>query len=176
MVARGMPHFADAMTERVRSQTRVIVRHEEGFQFLVRFDVGRAHDLLTDEPPPLGSGDAPNPTALLAASIGNCLASSLLFCMQKSRLEMRDLEAEVVLSTGRNSEGRLRIELIEARLSPVVTAETRDQMERCTELFQSFCTVTESVRGGIPVEVRLQPRVVDPDETSTPPAGLKTPD
>jgi len=153
------------------ARTHVRIRHEEGFQFLVRFDSGRAPDVLTDEPPPLGSGEAPNPTALLAAALGTCLASSLLFCLQKAHLELRDLEVEVVLTTARNAEGRLRIQQGEARLSPLVTADTREKMGRCVELFESFCTVTESVRQGIPVEVRLDPRVVESSEPAAPPAG-----
>ncbi len=163
------------MHEAPRSQTRVVVRHEDGFQFRVRFDQLRTPDLVTDEPPPLGSGEAPNSSALLASAVGTCLASSLLFCMQKARLQVRDLEAEVQLTTGRNAEGRLRIQQLEVRLTPVVTPETHQRMERCLDLFQSFCTVTESVREGIPVEVRLQPRVVEEAEAGAPPAGDPAP-
>jgi len=165
-VARAMPHLP-GMSEPQQSHTRVVLQHEEGFQFRIRFE-GTVTDVVSDEPPPLGSGDGPSPSALLGAAIGNCLASSLLFCMEKSRLELRDLEAEVTVTPGRNGEGRLRIQRVDVRLLPLVTAEVRDHMTRCTELYENFCTVTESVRQGIPVHVELQPRVIGSTETSQP--------
>jgi uncharacterized OsmC-like protein len=162
-VARAMPQV-DGMSESPHSQTRLVVQHEEGFQFRIRFE-GRMSDIVTDEPPPLGSGDGPSPSALLGAAIGNCLAASLMFCMERSRLELRDLEAEVTVVPGRNPEGRLRIQRVDVRLLPLVTAEVRDQLARCSSLYESFCTVAESVRQGIPVHVDLQPRVVGTTET-----------
>jgi hypothetical protein len=37
----------------------------------------------------------------------------------------------------------------------------RSRMARCLDLFESFCTVTESVRHGIDVSVKVQPVVVE---------------
>jgi hypothetical protein len=31
-------------------------------------------------------------------------------------------------------------------------------MRRCLELFEDFCTVTQSVRGGIDVQVQVEPQ------------------
>lgn len=39
----------------------------------------------------------------------------------------------------------------------VETAEGRERMGRCLEIFESFCTVTESVRQGIDVKVSVEP-------------------
>jgi len=32
---------------------------------------------------------------------------------------------------------------------------TKEELEGCMDVFESFCTVTESVRGGIDVDVRV---------------------
>jgi organic hydroperoxide reductase OsmC/OhrA len=142
--------------------TRVSVTRDSDYRFRVRFHHGRVPDLFTDEPPPLGAGEGPASQELLAAAIGTCLCSSLLFCMQKARLEPRDLAADVVVSTARNEQGRLRVERVDVELIPTVTAEMREKMGRCVELFESFCLVAESVQRGFPVHVDLAPREIAP--------------
>src|SRR5215468_3430247 len=98
--------------------TRVSIKRDSEYRLRVRFNHDRVPDLFTDEPPPLGDGGGPASQELLAAAIGSCLCSSLLFCMQKSRLEPRDLVADVVVSTARNGQGRLRVERVDVELVP----------------------------------------------------------
>ncbi len=59
----------------------------EDYQLNVRFDWGKAADLLLDEPPPLGKASGPNASRMLAAAAANCLSSSLLFCLAKDMFE-----------------------------------------------------------------------------------------
>jgi organic hydroperoxide reductase OsmC/OhrA len=138
---------------------RVRLDHQRDFRFLVSFGDGRLPSLTTDEPPPLGEGAGPNPELLLATAVGNCLASSLLFCMQKARLATHGLDAQIETRTSRNPAGRLRIEQIRVRLEPAVTPEVEARMRRCVELFETFCLVTESVREGIDVRVEVVPAI-----------------
>lgn len=154
-----MPLASD-MSQEHHSESRVSLQRDDEYRFRVRFNHGRVPDLQTDEPPPIGAGDGPSAKELLAAAVGHCLASSLLFCMQKARLEIRDLEVEVVVTTGRNEEGRLRIQRADVRLSPTVTPEVRQQMGRCLDAFEAFCTVTQSLRKGFPVGISLEPHEV----------------
>ena len=113
--------------------------------------------LSIDEPPPLGEGHGPNPTRVLAAAIGSCLASSLLFCLRKSRIDVRALRTRVDGRLVRNAHGRLRIAGFAVTITPTVRPEDVPRMERCLELFEDYCTVTESVRDGIDVGVRVTP-------------------
>jgi uncharacterized OsmC-like protein len=145
------------------ANARVSLTHEEGFRFRVRLGSdGGTTTIVTDEAPPLGQAAGPNPLALLSAAVGQCLASSLLFCMRKARLEPEGLEAEVMATAVRNAEGRLRVGGIDVRLLPAVTPETEARMARCLEVFESFCLVTESVRAGVDVRVVVEPRVLEP--------------
>ncbi|HEY8370365.1 MAG TPA: OsmC family protein [Thermodesulfobacteriota bacterium] len=144
---------------------RTIVGRERGYRFRIRFDQAGVPDLVTDEPPPLGNGEGPNPARLLAAAVGNCLAASLLFCLTRARIEVGGLTATVDATLGRNEQGRLRVTGMRVVLAPEVPAEARDRMARCLEIFESFCIVTESVRKGIDVTVEVEPVAGGADRT-----------
>lgn len=135
----------------------VSLQRETGFHFRVRFRDGRIPELFTDEPPPLGDGTGPSATALLAAAIANCLAASLLYCLHRAHLEPAALAAEADVTLHRNEQGRLRVHGVRVTLAPSVDDDTRARMARCLEVFESFCTVTESVRQGFPVAVEVRP-------------------
>lgn len=129
----------------------------DDFEFEVDFGLDGAATLRMDEPPPLGGGDGPNAARLLAAAVGNCLASSALFCIEKARIPVRGMRATVRASLARNERGRLRIRGIEAYIHPRLDEEGLERMGRCLDLFEDFCMVTESVRTGIPVSVDVIP-------------------
>jgi uncharacterized OsmC-like protein len=139
-------------------QSRVSIELQKGFQFLVRFeDVKGKPTLLCDEPPPLGDGEGPNPAAVLGAAVGNCLAASLAFCLRRARLEPRRLSASVTTRIARNERGRYRIAGIDVELDPEFGTPHMSR-GRCDEVFEDFCTVTASIRQGIPVSVSLRER------------------
>lgn len=141
------------------SETRdykVDLRFVRGYEFVATFaDAENLPPIVFDEPAPLGEGSGPNAAAVLAAAIGDCLASSLAFCLRKVRLEPVDMTAAVVAHTTRNEQGRFRISGIDVELSPEVLERDGQRLERCERLFEDFCMVTESVRRGIPVNVKI---------------------
>lgn len=143
------------MSQSIEKVSRTTMSREAGYRFRVRFDREGMPDLITDESPPLGEGKGPNPSRLLAAAVGNCLAASLLFCLGKARLAVEGLEAEVLTEFTRNEEGRLRIRGIKVRLLPAWTKETAAKAQRCLQIFEEFCVVTQAVRQGVPVEVQV---------------------
>lgn len=133
----------------------VTLERRERFQFDVTFD-GSWPSVLVDEPPPLGDDAGPNASRLLGAAVGNCLAASLLFCLEKSRVPVAGMRAEVRGELGRNERGRLRIKGIEVVLHPTLEGVEPERMARCLELFEDFCVVTQSVRDGLDVQVRVE--------------------
>lgn len=143
---------------------KVVTAHlerEEAFRLKVRFENEQIPALVVDEPPPLGEGAGPTGVQLLASAVGTCLSQSLLFCLQRSKVEVASLETDVEATVGRNEEGRLRVLAIRARLTPVLE-EGQDaevagrRLERCKGIFEQFCTVAESIRQGVPVEVSVE--------------------
>lgn len=162
-----------AMSESSEKSQELTLTRETGYRFRVRFGGGRIPDLVTDEPAPVGAGMGPSPSMLLGAAIANCLASSLVFCLGKARIDVPEMEARVEVVIGRNPEGRMRIRDVRVRLAPTLSAEDRTRMSRCLDVFESFCMVTESVRAGIPVQVEVLPETAAPHPGSGVPCVVR---
>jgi uncharacterized OsmC-like protein len=145
----------------------ITLRQIDGYRFEIEFGIAGVPPLDVDEAAPLGTGAGPNPARLLAAAVGSCLAASLTFCLQKSKVDVSGLDVRVEGSFARNEKGRLRIEGLSVALHPHVSAETRGRVERCTGLFEDFCTVTQSVRDGLDVAVRVEPTWVEQEMTAS---------
>ncbi len=135
----------------------VTVRLTRDFAFAATFDdLPDAAPIHFDEPPPLGASTAPNAVDVLSGAVGNCLAASLAFCLRKARIDLRALTAHVTTEVERNAKGRFRIRHIAVELAPELGDVPLHGFNRCEGLFEDFCTVTASVRRGIPVSVSLR--------------------
>jgi uncharacterized OsmC-like protein len=133
----------------------VTLTRDDGYRFRVDFGDGSGATLLLDEPEPLGEGAGPNAARVLAAAVGNCLSASLLFCLEKARVDVSALRTRVTGSIERNERGRLRLGALDVRIEPELGDAPPARIERCLEIFEDFCTVTASVRGGLEVEVEV---------------------
>ena len=92
---------------------------------------------------------------LLGAAVGNCLSASLLFCLQKSRVEVAGISTRVQGELRRNDAGRLRIGHLDVEITLDTAAADGKKVTRCLSLFEDFCVVTASVRQGISVAVNV---------------------
>lgn len=133
----------------------IIVERMHDFEFRVQFDKSEFPELTLDEPPPLGQDKGPNATRMLAVAIGNCLAASLMFCLQRSKLVVDSLRAEVTPTTTRNEEGRWRVHHVDVKILIKTAENDPKRFQRCVEIFEKYCIVTASVRQGIPVNVKV---------------------
>jgi uncharacterized OsmC-like protein len=132
------------------------LEQQQGYEFRVKFDWPGVADLVLDEPEPLGAKRGPNAARLVAAAVGNCLSASLVFCMQgKFKQKPGPIKAEVTGRLERNERGRYRIEGIDVEIALSDEAGAIEHLDRCSEQFEDFCIVTESIRKGIPVSVRV---------------------
>jgi uncharacterized OsmC-like protein len=128
----------------------------KGYEFKVKFDAVGVPELIVDEITPLGESEGPNPTRLLSAAIGHCLSSSLLFCLCKARIGVKDLETEVKANLERNEEGYLRVISLDVKIRLSVNKNDKSRVDRCLSIFENYCTVTQSIRKGIAVKVAIQ--------------------
>ena len=133
---------------------KVSLEQQEDFHFAVRFREGLPL-LHTDEHPPLGKGAGPTPDELLAAAVGNCMSASLLFALRKFKQAPEPIRTAVELTVGRNEANRLRVQRIAVRIALGVPAAALQHLDRALSQFEAFCTVGESVRQGIPVDVEV---------------------
>jgi uncharacterized OsmC-like protein len=132
----------------------VSLHQQSGYRFRLDYAAG-APPVITDEPPPLGEGSGPSPLQLLAASVGNCLAASLLFALRKHKQSAEPLSAVVEAQVGRNDQRRLRVQHLSVRLNLGVPAASIAGLSRVLAQFEEFCTVTQSLRAAIPVDVQV---------------------
>jgi uncharacterized OsmC-like protein len=143
------------MAEPVHEFT-IAIEQVRDYEFRVRFDKANLPELVLDEPPPLGRDAGPNPSRILAAAIGNCLAASLLFCARKARANIESLRAQVKTQIARNEQKRLRVPRVEVTIEVQAPEADREAVRRCLPLFEDFCTVTQSIREGIEVQVAVR--------------------
>lgn len=127
----------------------------EDFEFEIRFDKEQYATLKVDEPEPTGHNRGPNAARLVGAAVGNCLSASLLFCLQKSRVEVVGIETRVHGGLRRNERGRLRLGHIDVDIILDAPDADRRRLDRCLGLFEDFCVVTASIREGVDVGVRV---------------------
>lgn len=132
------------------------ITQESDYAFRVAFDETTLPSLLADEMPPVGAGRGPDPTRLLAASIGNCLSGSLLFALRKFKNLPGTIVARVRVEHARNPQGRLRVGKIAVEITLPEAAADYAGIGRILAQFEQFCTVTESVRAGVAVEVTVK--------------------
>ena len=137
------------MSEKLISVT---LTQQQDYRFDIRFD-DNMPVLTSDEPAPLGTGLGPSPVQLLCASVGNCLSDSLLFALRKFKQAPEPLRCEVQAQVGRNTDGRMRVLKMVATLHLGVSAAKLEQLERVLGQFEGFCTMTQSVGQGIPIQV-----------------------
>lgn len=125
------------------------------FRFAADFGSAAIPVLITDEPPPLGGGQGPNPEQMLGTAVANCLCASLLFAMRKFKNDPSPLQAVATVTPVRNAQNRMRIGSIAVDLRLGVTANAIASLDRILAQFEDFCVVTQSVRSAIPVAVRV---------------------
>lgn len=136
------------------SPVTVRLTQRRDYQFDNQFGA-QVPTLLIDEPAPLGRGEGPSPMQLLAASVGNCLAASLLFALRKYNQSGEPIGCSVDAEVGRNTDKRLRVSAMTARLTIGVPADGIEHLQRILSTFEDFCTVTGSVRQAFPVTVEV---------------------
>jgi organic hydroperoxide reductase OsmC/OhrA len=139
----------------------VTLERVDGYEFRVdAHDIG-VRGLTVDEAPPLGAGEGLNPTRMLGAAVGHCLAASLLFCLTKAKIDVGGVNVSVNGAVERNERGRLRITRIDVTLRPQVSAEDALRVSRCSAIFDDYCIVTQSVRRGVEVNWTVEPVVTE---------------
>lgn len=134
---------------------RIHLSQQSDYRFEVRFEGTETDVLHTDEPPPLGGGTGPNPVRLLGTAVANCLMASLLFALRKFHNRPEPMQATCTVAPERNADGRWRIPRIRVEIQLGVPWSSLKHAERALAQFEDFCVVTQSVRVGIDVVVRV---------------------
>lgn len=140
----------------VVTQYSIDIEQVNDYEFRVKFDKPNHPVLKMDEPLPLGQDTGPSAGRVLAAAIGNCLSASLLFCARRSGLQVHDIHTRVDVKVVRTDSRRLRIGEVDVIIDPHLDDIEMEKFASCLATFEDYCTVTQSVRQGIPVNVRVK--------------------
>ena len=133
----------------------VTITRQEKYKFLVDFGEN-IPQAIADEPPPLGNGAGPSAERLLAAAIANCLCASLVFAINKFRGDPGHMSATATCETARNENNRLRVTHVKVDITLGAKPEELPHLDRALAQFEEFCTVSQSVRAGIPFAVSVR--------------------
>lgn len=133
----------------------VTVTQQSNYQFLVDFGAAMP-ELLGDEPAPIGAGSGPSPSHLLLAAVANCLSSSLYFALQKYKQDAGRVTTTASARIDRNEENRLRVLEIAVTIHLGKGSAEISHLDRILSQFEPFCTVSQSVRHGIPITVAVE--------------------
>jgi organic hydroperoxide reductase OsmC/OhrA len=136
-------------------EVSITITRQDKYRFLVDFGPNIATS-VADEPPPLGGGAGPSPQQLLAAAVANCLSASLVFAHGKFKEDPGAVTATAVCQIGRNEKNRLRVIGIEVAITLGVAPQSLGHLDRALAQFEDFCTVSQSVRAGIPLAVTVR--------------------
>jgi len=100
----------------------------------------------------------PNPARLLAAAVLGCMSASFIFCLQKKQFTLDDLKAEAEIIIVRNEKKLSRVKEINIKLVPITSDPAiLKRINQCSKFFEQYCTITESVRAGIQVNLDIKP-------------------
>ncbi len=133
----------------------ITTTQQNDYQFLVEFGPG-VPELLADESVPIGAGEGPSPTRLLLAAVANCLSASLYFALRKFKQDGGGLTTTAAARVDRNAEGRLRVLDIAVTIRLGRGGAEIEHLDRILGTFEPYCTVSQSVRHGIPVTVTVE--------------------
>jgi len=136
-------------------EVSITVTQQGHYQFLVDFGTA-IPGLLADEPAPLGAGEGPSPSQLLLAAVANCLSSSLYFALQKFKQDAGGMTTTATARIDRNEENRLRVLDITVTIRLGKGRAEISHLDRILAQFEPFCTVSQSVRHGIPISVAVE--------------------
>jgi uncharacterized OsmC-like protein len=133
---------------------QVTLRQQGAYTFVHTYAEGMP-TVTSDLPPPLGSASGPSPEHFLASAVGSCLSSSLVFALSRFKEDPAPLATTVTAVVGRNDANRMRVLRLEARITLGRAAAELPHLERALATFEDYCTVTASVRAGIPVVLEV---------------------
>jgi len=136
-------------------EIRITVSQQNNYQFLVDFGAA-IPALLADEPAPLGAGEGPSPSHMLLAAVANCLSSSLYFALQKFKQDAGGITTTATARIDRNEANRLRVLDIAVTIHLGKGGAEISHLDRVLAQFEPFCTVSQSVRHGIPISVAVE--------------------
>lgn len=145
-----------------KSSLKVNLEKVDQGDLKITFDSPTMNDLLIKKsgiPREQMGGEA---RQLLAASISECLCSTLISLLEWSRVNVRKFLAQAEVVSGKDEEGRLCVDTININIDVEVSEdkETLKRFERALTLFGRGCLMSRSLKRGIKVNYSVNKHFV----------------
>lgn len=139
-------------------KTRVGLTQEEEMLFKCELGSLKMENLYIDEKSEKNSEKlGPSPVKLLGLSVLGCLAASFSFCLQKNNFSLTDLTGNAEVTIARNNKGFWRVNKIDIEIFPQIDSpKMRKRADQCSKFFEQYCIISESLRTGFEVNVKLK--------------------
>ncbi|NVM02590.1 MAG: OsmC family protein [Candidatus Helarchaeota archaeon] len=124
-------------------------------------NVKQFQELVVDEPQQF-HGDDRGPSSLeyLCVGIGGCMGTSLVYCLKRFKATFSELQVDAAAEIHHVPPNRmLRVTAlhVDFHITPdPATQDNIDNINECYEHFAKYCVVTQSVKQGIPFDIKLK--------------------
>jgi len=116
------------------------------------------NNIIIDEPESFhGRDQGPSPIEYFLIGVGSCIASSLIFCLNKNNVRFSDYEV-VIEGMLKHIGPKLLLKLVKIVIQikfNIKDEESRNKVEHCKTIFQSHCPLSDSIMQGIPIEFQI---------------------
>jgi organic hydroperoxide reductase OsmC/OhrA len=136
----------------------VHLEHQERYRFISQASedgVLHGERYASDEPDPVGDNSGPSTPALLGSALGHCLSAALLEALRHAHVDVSDCETDAVAVVIPNEKGLPRIDHVDVTIRPRIPQRSH-KADHCADIFQNYCTVTQSVKRGVDVRVQVE--------------------
>ncbi len=117
--------------------------------------------IVIDEPQQFHGDDrGPSSIEYLCVGIGGCMGTSLVYCLKRFKATFSKLAVKAAAEIHHVPPNRmLRVTALHVNFTITPNPATDDNIENikeCYEHFAKYCVVTQSVKQGIPFDIKLK--------------------
>jgi putative redox protein len=116
------------------------------------------NDVIIDEPESFhGDDQGPSPIEYFLIGTGSCIASSLIFCLNKNNVKFSNYEA-IVEGKLKHIGPKLLLKLVKISIQIKFNIDdltSKEKAEYCKSIFQNHCPLSDSIMHGIPIELHI---------------------
>ncbi|RLG51278.1 MAG: hypothetical protein DRN96_05715 [Thermoproteota archaeon] len=102
-----------------------------------------------------GRAQGPPPEELLAASVGACYVTTLLYFARKTGLSLSSLTAEATCTLERGEKG-FTVSRVALRVE--ASSDDLEKLEKCLKLTEEYCPITRMVEKAAKLDVEVSVR------------------
>jgi organic hydroperoxide reductase OsmC/OhrA len=134
-----------------KDEAKIEIEWFDGGNLRINFKSGSMNDLAMDRsrvPPDNAGGEA---RKLLAASVAECMGSTLFFLLKWANVEFKGFRATAEAVTAKDEKGRLCVDGVNLTIDVDISKdeETLRKFERVKNLFKKGCLISRSLERGV---------------------------